>query len=71
MDILIILGIVCIILYLFAKKMGQIDQRIIEKRMEPINKMNDEYEEKIKAWCNNNNVIFKENITKTDEIWVN
>lgn len=43
----------------------------MEVQMEPINRMNSEYEEKIKFWCNNNNVLFKENITKTDEIWVN
>ena len=49
MSILIILGIICIILYLFAKKMGQVDQNIIEKRMEPINQMNNEYEEKLQA----------------------
>ena len=41
MGILIFLGVICIILYLFAKKMGQIDQNIIEKRMEPINRIND------------------------------
>lgn len=51
--------------------MGQIDQDIIEKRMEPINKMNNEYEERIKVWCNENNVLFKDNITRTSEIWVN
>lgn len=51
--------------------MGQIEQNIIEKRMEPINKMNDEYEEKIKVWCDENNILFKDNITRTSEIWVN
>lgn len=74
MDALIILGLMGIIVYLFylfAKKLGEIDQRIIEKRMEPINKMNAKYEEKIKIWCDKNNVFFKENITKTGEIWVN
>ncbi len=71
MSILIILGIICIILYLFAKKMGQVDQNIIEKRMEPINQMNNEYEEKLQAWCKRNNIIFKDNITQTNEIWVN
>lgn len=71
MGILIFLGVICIILYFFAKKMGQIDQNIIEKRMEPINKMNDKYEEKIKVWCDENNILFKDNITRTSEIWVN
>lgn len=46
MGIFIILGIICIILYFFAKKMGQKDQNTIKKRMEPINNMNNEYEEK-------------------------
>lgn len=74
MDTLIILGLMGIILYLFylfVKKLDVIDQKIIEKRMEPINKMNAKYEEKIKIWCDKNNVFFKENITKTGEIWVN
>lgn len=71
MGILITLGIIGIILFLFAKKMSQIDESTANKRMEPINKMNNEYEEKIKAWCDSNNVSFKENITKTSEIWVN
>ena len=51
--------------------MGQINQNIIEKRVEPINKIKKEYEEKIKVWCNENNILFKENITKTSEICVN
>jgi len=71
MIILIILGVICVILYLFAKKMGQIDQSIIEKRMEPINKMNTEYEEKLKQWCTENDITFKDNNTQTSEIWVN
>lgn len=71
MGTLITLGIIGIILFLFAKKMSQIDESTANKRMEPINKMNNEYEKKIKAWCDSNNVSFKENITKTSEIWVN
>lgn len=70
-DIMIVLGIICVILYFIAKAFGKINQNTIEKRMEPINKLNNEYEEKLKQWCTENNVIFKENITKTKEIWVN
>lgn len=65
------MGIILYLFYLFVKKLDVIDQKIIEKRMEPINKMNAKYEEKIKIWCDKNNVFFKENITKTGEIWVN
>ena len=71
MSIIIILGIICLILYFLAKVFGQIDQNERAKRMESINKINDEYEKEIKKWCTKNNVIFKENITETKEIWVN
>ncbi len=46
MGILITLGIIGIILFLFAKKMSQIHESTANKRMEPINKMNNEYEKK-------------------------
>lgn len=71
MSVIIILAIICVILYFIAKALGQVDQKVIEKRMEPINKLNNEYEEKLKQWCTENNVIFKENITETEEMWVN
>lgn len=71
MEIIIILGITCLILYFLAKKLGQIDQKTIKKRLEPINSANSEYEKKLHAWCNKNNIIFKENITQTSEILVN
>lgn len=51
--------------------MSQIDQNIIEKRIEPISKINTEYKEKLKQWCTENNIIFKDNIIQTSEIWVN
>lgn len=51
--------------------MGEIDKNIREKRMEPINKMLHEYEEKLKIWCGNNDVTFQENITHTHEIHIN
>lgn len=66
--VLVGLSIIC---FYLAKKIEESNQKAIEKRMEPINKMNNEYEEKVKVWCNNNNVLFKENITKTKEIRVN
>lgn len=71
MEISIILGVICVILYLGVKKLQQIDQNMIEKRMEPINTIKKEYEEKLRTWCNKNNIFFKDNITKTNEIWVN
>lgn len=71
MEIIIILGIICLILYLLAKKLGQIDKKTVEKRLEPINSINSEYEKKLYAWCNKNNITFKENITQTNEILVN
>lgn len=71
MDVIIICVILLIILYFIAKKLSQRQQVTLEKMAEPINKKNNEYEEKIKAWCNENNVLFKDNITKTSEIWVN
>lgn len=71
MDVIIICVVLLIILYFIAKKLSQRQQVTLEKMAEPINKMNNEYEEKIKVWCNENDVLFKDNITRTSEIWVN
>ncbi len=71
MKILLILCVICAILYFLTKKLVQIDQNIIEKRMEPINAINNEYEEKLRIWCNKNNTIYKDNITQTSEMLVN
>lgn len=71
MEVIIVCIILLIILYFLTKKLSQRQEITLEEMMEPINKMNNEYEEKLKRWCIENKVTFKENITKTSEIWVN
>lgn len=68
-------GIIMAVLLVFTKITGDWDRKVRAKRMEPINQLNREYERKLKKWCDENNVIFKENVTKlgeeTGETWVN
>lgn len=46
-------------------------EKTLAKAKEPIDKRHIEYEEKLKTWCNNNGVVFRENIMQTSEMWVN
>ena len=71
LEITIIFGAIIIVLLIFANILKELDHKIIEKRMEPINQLNREYERKLKKWCDENHVVFKENVTKSGETWVN
>lgn len=62
-----ILLVISIILLLFAKLMEKLEQ----KAMEPINNQRKEYKEKLRMWCEENGVVFKEPSLSSPEIRVN
>lgn len=67
--------IICITLLvaivILSEKVSKWQESNLEKAREPINKRINEYEQKLKIWCEQNSVTFKERISDWEEIRVN
>lgn len=61
-----VLFILVILAYVLSKQ----QERETKRSTECIDKRNSEYVEKLRNWCNLNNIIFNENILNTKEVWV-
>lgn len=64
-----IIGIIVILI--LADGLSKYQKNSIEKAMEPLEKIEKEYLDKLKSWCNSNNVVFNENIFSTKEYLFN
>lgn len=63
--------VILVVLILLSVKLTKWEERRRERISEPLKRQINEYEEKLKRWCEKNHVVFKEHISTWHEIRVN